>query len=738
MTNIWQRFISSLSKKESQARMITSYQKVGQPIATPANFGGYTVEGYQKNAIVYKCISLIAQSSGGIEWTLYKKGRNKQKVEVEDHPLLDLINKPNPMQAKASFIEACVAYYQLTGNSYTEKTMVGSEVRELWPVRPDMMKIIAGENGYPLAYEFSCGGRSYKWPVSQTKFTSNIIHIRTFNPNNDWYGQSPLQAAILSLDQSNESNKLNLALLQNSANPSGVLQMKVTDGNGGALTQEQYDRMKKEFDAAYVGAMNNGRPLILEGGLEWKQVSLTPREMEFLEGRKMSSTELAMVYGVPPEMLGLGQKTYQNYAEARMAFYEETVLPCMDKFKDEFNRDLVPSFGDDSLCLEYDKDDIEALAPKREKVYSTVQNANWLTQNEKRVQTGFDEVDGMDVFVIGSQIIDPNAEDETDPNAEDENAPEDETEDMDETRPTPEGTAKKPKPAETPPQESDEKGFKAFNPINRNERKSSWKAQNAKRERLVSPFEKDLQKDFDELGKAMANSIRGVTDPRVAEFALTKAIGDHVSDIKKTLKRHIGYTMDAFGDMIFNEAKFVFQLKETKKNLRFEHHVEEYIEKRTGRAITTIEGTTKKQVQRIVKKLVEGNIADGNPNADLADELLEEFDALTKGRARTIARTEVMMASTNASLEAVKSLQIPNLKKEWISIQDDRVRDGSGPNPGVGANHEVMNGVKVDLDEKFVVPPDADMDGPGDESAGADQVCNCRCVLTYSQTQVGE
>jgi hypothetical protein len=92
------------------------------------------------------------------------------------------------------------------------------------------------------------------------------------------------------------------------------------------------------------------------------------------------------------------------------------------------------------------------------------------------------------------------------------------------------------------------------------------------------------------------------------------------------------------------------------------------------------------------------------------------------------------MASSSGSIEAVRTLQVPNLQKEWISADDDRTRNGFDGD----ANHLIMNGAKVPLDEKFTVPPDASMDGPGDSAGGAEQVCNCRCVLVYGVGKPGK
>lgn len=733
------RVVSFLLRKESQARILTNIRQVGQPVTTPANFMGFTKEGYQKNAIVFKCVDLIASACAGIELELYqKKGKNRK--EIEDDPLLDLLAKPNPLQSGPSFIYAVIAYLKLTGNSYIEKSKVGAEIRELWSIRPDLMKIIPDAKGYPGAYQFSVNGLVRQWPVNPINFDCNIAHLKTFHPNNDWYGMSPLEAAMLSLDSSNAANRWNLALLQNSATPSGVLQMKTSDSNPtGALTDEQFQRLKEEFYDAHVGSRNAGRPLLLEGGLQWQTISISPKDMEWIKGKEMSAMDICNIYGVPGEMLGLGEKTYANYQEARMSFYEETVLPTMDMLCSELDRS-VSYYDQTGKCFAYDKDDIEALEPKRVAKYNSMKDVNFLMQNEKREACGFEPVDGMDIFVIGSQLVDPtepltpptDPNNPGDPNAQDSSG---QNPNPNEAGPTGNRPAKKPGSPQAPDQEADAKGWKSFGRISGNEKKQTWRAQNARRKRLITPFASELEMDLLALSKAISKAAAGKTDARHAESAMIKAASEHMVEIERTLKKWINRTTDDFGNMVLEEAKSVFPFHlEKKANVRFADFQKAYVEKRTAKSITEIEGTTKKQIVRITQRLVADAIDNGDSNPDLAGDLRDEFEGLSKGRARTIARTEVTMASSNAAREAVKSLQIPGIKKEWVSIQDDRTRDGDGPNPGHGANHLDMNGVKVDLDEKFTVPPDTDMEGPGDESGGADQVCNCRCVLTFSQS----
>lgn len=736
--NFWQRL---LMRKESQARIVTTMNQIGKPQMTPANYEAFANTGYGKNAIVFRCVSMIAGAARGINFDLYNTKNKKNPIEIETHPFLELWNKPNPMQSTHDFVENLIAFYVLDGNSYVEANRGASKISiplEIWNVRPDKMKVVPGPGGYPGSYVFEANGNKREWIVDVVNMKSDILHWKTFHPTNDWYGMSPLQAAMLSLDQNLAGQRWNLALLQNSATPSGVLQMKVTDANPrGELTDEQYKRMREDFETNFQGIRNSGKPMMLEGGLTWTQMSFSPKDVDYSKGKEISATDIALCFGIPPELLGLGQKTFNNYREARLSFYEETVLPTMDAAMGAINRWLAPAFGE-NLCLEYDKDDIEILQWKREQRYTSLANVNFLNQNEKRVQLGFQPQQGWDVFVIGNQVgalptdfaggssgdgqgdnpSDPNSvedpkDPEKDPSGNSDNKPGDGTNDD-----SGDGTSEN---------NSSEKGWKSINLVNRAEKVSAWKAQNNRRKKLQAPFERDVKSDFYELATLLKKVKGHVHDPKLTEYALIKVVSDFMPTMEKTIKRHIRYTLEDFGGMILGEGKSMGLDHEQKANMKFKTYVDHYTETRSGQAIKTVTSTTTKQMRRIVGEWVQTAIEDGDSNPDLAKYINSEFEELTPAQSTRIARTEVSLASNNGALEAVKSLQIPNMFKEWVTAEDDRVRDGGHG----GADHSAMDGKEVGLDEQFSVPPDSSMEGPGDNSAPADQVINCRCVLTY-------
>jgi HK97 family phage portal protein len=243
------------------------------------------------------------------------------------------------------------------------------------------MRVVPGVSGIPEAYEYTLGARVARIPVDPLNGQSKI------HPLNDWYGMSPIEAAAHAIDQHNAVASHNLSLLQNGGRPSGALEVKLNPGE--SLSEEQRTRLREEIKSAYEGTTNAGRVLVLEGDLEWKELGLSPKDLDFIEGKNLSTREIAQVYGVPPMLVGvLGDATFSNYKEARYHLWEDTILPYLEIIKGELNAWLVPFFGD-NLSIEYNTDAVPALAPKRELLWEKIEKASFLTLNEKRELVGY-------------------------------------------------------------------------------------------------------------------------------------------------------------------------------------------------------------------------------------------------------------------------------------------------------------------------------------------------------------
>ncbi len=386
--------------KSSRAGPLVALQHPGRAVWSPRRFDAFAEEAYQKNVVAFRAINQVSRAAASVPWRL-AQGRvgggprgGQATVAVNRHPLLDLLARPNPMMARSEFIEAVTGYYLIAGNAFIEA--VGGDAqgdggeppRELWPLRPDRMKVVAGKTGLPQGYTFTLAGAERRWDADPVTGRVPILHLKTFHPLDDWYGLSPVEPAGFAIDQRNESDKWNMALLQNGARPSGALVYEPRDGAAANLTDEQFARLRQEIASQYGGAKNAGRPMLLDGGLRWQEMSLSPKDMDFLDIRHAASRDVAQAFGVPPQLLGIpGDDTYANYQEARLALWEETVIPLLRHLRDAFNAWLAPSFGE-GLALDIDLDEVPALTLRRERTWARLQDAEFLTVNEKRETVG--------------------------------------------------------------------------------------------------------------------------------------------------------------------------------------------------------------------------------------------------------------------------------------------------------------------------------------------------------------
>jgi HK97 family phage portal protein len=381
---------------------MVSLQPLGRARWTSRRYESQIEEGYRKNVIAWRCVTMIAEAMANIPLLLYGA---RGKIIDGKHPLLQLLRRPNPLMSGADFLSACATTWQLAGNVYVEGVRPEADLppTELYLLRPDRMKVVPGPNGLPLGYEYAVQGKAHRWPADPLTGACNILHWRAFNPLDDWYGIAPLEAAMMSVDQHNAAGTWNQALLQQSARPSGALVYAPKEGPQ-TLTNDQLQRLREEFDTSYGGARNAGRPLILEGGLEWKPLSLSPHDMEWLAGRDIAARDIALAFGVPAQLVGIsGSQTYNNMVEARFALYEETIIPLAQRLISALNAWLVPMFdvnGTRSLRLDIDTDEISALSPRRERTWAKVSNADFLSINEKRAALGYPPVAGGDVVSV--------------------------------------------------------------------------------------------------------------------------------------------------------------------------------------------------------------------------------------------------------------------------------------------------------------------------------------------------
>lgn len=672
---------------------------------TPATFTDLAEEGFNKNVWVYRCIMQRASSVASVPWLLYKR-QNGELVEITDHPLLDLMRKPNHMQSGQEFIEELMAHRLLSGNSYAMKA--GPKVgppRELWTLRPDRTQIIPHVTNYVAAYRYKADKEKVDYPREK------VMHIKNFSATDDYYGLSPIAVAARGIDGDNAANEWNTALLQNHARPSGAM---VTDQY---LSDEQFTRLEKSLKDKYSGKKNTGRPLLLEGGLKWVEMSINPKDMDFINSKKINLKEIAAAFGVPPEMLGdSSNKTYSNFKEARYAFFTETVIPDLDRLENKFNAELVPEFGDD-LVLKYNKDAIEALKENIDALFIRAKDAflgDILMKNEARELLGYSPTEGGDVFYSDLQpTATAQPQEQTKPveNTDNDDDPNDD-------------------PDDDPDDEDEQKGFfmeggtrvKALNLETPDERQMYFKAFDEKREKYYGPAKKKIQKYFKAEQKRAIDAFKKSEDTS----GIDKAINSGKKELIKAMTEIYMDVIKVFGPATFNQiisdAKSQNIRLETKDDEEepyfevYDAYIEQFITATVAEKVVGISDFTKESLKLIIAK----GMAEGESIDQIATRIDWKYlEQIIPNRSEVIARTEVISASNFASQAAARQTGL-KLEKKWLATEDGRTRD----------KHRDADKQKRGLEELYNVGGD-ELRFPGDPRGRPENVIQCRCAETY-------
>ncbi len=369
-------------------RKLMAWYTPGRPVWSQRDPAVFAREGYAKNAVAYRCVRMIAEAAASAPL----------RVGPDDHPLARLLARPNPEQTGIELLEAFFGHLHVAGNAFLEAAQFDdAPPSELYVLRPDRMSVIPGADGWPVGWEHRVGAQVRRFDRDPVSGEAPILHLKLFNPSDDWYGLSPMEAAAFSIDIHNAGGAWNKALIDNAARPSGAL---VFTGAGGAdrLSEERFRRLKQELEDMHVGAANAGRPMLLEGGLEWRPMSLSPSDMDFIEARYSAARDIALAFGVPPMLLGIpGDNTYSNYREANLAFWRQTALPlgqkaarCIEAWLGDRWKDVGPA------AVSVDMDAVPALAVEREALWARVAAADFLSEDEKRRMAGVDAPERAD------------------------------------------------------------------------------------------------------------------------------------------------------------------------------------------------------------------------------------------------------------------------------------------------------------------------------------------------------
>ena len=368
----------SRTKSAAPSPRIPSWATPWQGGEAPRTYEAQVRESFLSNPVASRAIRLVAEGAGGAPLVSNPPG----------HPALAMLASAGFGASGPGLLETLAAQLLLHGNAYVEVAAGPDGLpAALFALRPERVTVESDSRGWPTGYLYRAGDMLTRHPAETQGDRAGLLHIRSFHPLDDHYGAGCLNAASGAVAVHNAAANWNRSLLDNAARPSGALVYQ--PGDGSALSGDQFDRLKAEMEAAFSGAANAGRPMLLDGGLSWQPLSLTPAEMDFARARDTAAREIALAFGVPPLLLGLpGDATYANYKEANIALWRLTLLPLTARILGALSAHLQDWWP--GLVLSVDRDAVPALSEDRERLWSQVSAADFLSDMEKRALLGLE------------------------------------------------------------------------------------------------------------------------------------------------------------------------------------------------------------------------------------------------------------------------------------------------------------------------------------------------------------
>jgi len=619
---------------------VISTRPAGVPVYSDMTVHRATREGYKMSVYVFRAVRTIVQAASAIPWIV----TDKNGEEIPDHQLTKVLKNPCPEFSGQDLQELKIAHLLLAGNALQMPIIVGRQVKELWPVMPDLVRPVPSDQPGEWLKGWEVTSYDGLWKLFPP---DQFLHFMQMDPGNLHWGTSPLLAAARTVDTDNEAQDTQKISMQNRATPDGVFSHEVP------LTPEQFEEARRQIRENYLAKQKKREPWVLGAGAKWNQMSMTPVEMDFIASRLQNKRDVAAAFGISPIFLGdLEQSSYNNMAEARKALYEDVVIPLLDDDKSTLNLKIAPLYGD--IIIAYDTSKVAAL---REDFGKKVEHGKGLwamgvpfQQINERLEMGFEEFPGWDVGYLPMMLVPTNS------------------------------------PARE--EEAEKMSTKTLNLSTEEQKTIHWKRVDTRRVAWWGVVQKKFLPLYKAQGVDVDKAIKGKAPDKLLAAA-TKAIAAGRSDWEKMMTAVLTTIIDDFGSDTADdlgaeksagpgEVKWIFD--PTTPAIR------KWIAQHGAEDVVTMGETDLLDVRRVILAGVEAN----RPTTTIAQNLRSFYLDRSEFKAMRVARTEVTKASSYGSLEAAKQSKVVRIKT-WLTSRDDRVRD----------EHIAMDGEDQKLDDLF-------------------------------------
>jgi HK97 family phage portal protein len=360
----WKRLFGEREKPDNGEQLLAKLQKAisaagsyirvapfGKPVFTDWKADVAIRDGFKASNWVYACVKRLSDAASMVPWSVQERRGNGEWKTVPGHPLEILIENPNPFMSRQDMFERMTQHLNLAGNALLHKVQVKGTTVELWPINPDTLKPIPNEKNWLAGYQFF-KGTNEDVIVKPDK----IIHAMFSDPANPYWGMSPLQAVGKIVDTELDAISWWKVSLQNRCVKDGIISFKRP------LSIDQWTQAREAVQEQISGTSNARGPIIVGEDVDYQPFAMTPAELDFINSRKMTRSDILGVFCVPPPLVGILDKaTYANVQEARKIFWIDTIMPYMESLRAAMNRSLIPEFGEPTklrLALDFSSIDV--------------------------------------------------------------------------------------------------------------------------------------------------------------------------------------------------------------------------------------------------------------------------------------------------------------------------------------------------------------------------------------------
>lgn len=362
----------------SKARLLSTYHNVGW---------------------VHAIVDRIGQAMAAADWQLFTEQRNGEREEIDEHPLLELLDMVNPWMTRYELFERYAQHLELTGEAYWHLVPNGrSAPMEIWPLRPDRVSPIVGNDGMLQGWRYKVGSF-----FEATIPPEDIISHMVPDPLDPFGGSSPVEAILSDLESEREASNWNRNFFRNSAIPAGIIALEEDVGD------PQFEAFVSRWREEHQGVGNVGRIGILDMKAKWLQTGLSQKDMDFGNLREVNRITILGAFGFPSHALGIAQDVNRANAEAAEVMFSRWIVePRLRRLKQKMNERLAPLFGE-GLGLDFE-DVVPANRELDLKAAVDAFNAKILTRNEARDLLGFDALEdgtGDEIGVPAPEVVPP-------------------------------------------------------------------------------------------------------------------------------------------------------------------------------------------------------------------------------------------------------------------------------------------------------------------------------------------